>query len=36
MDYVPLFALLFIIVYAVAIVYLQVMIRKYAVGAIYR
>lgn len=36
MDYVPLFALLFVVVYAVAIVYLEVLMKKHAGGAIYR
>jgi len=36
MDYVPLFALFFIIVYAVAIVYLEILMKKHAGGAIYR
>ncbi|MGD0056586.1 MAG: hypothetical protein ABSB83_01870 [Methanomassiliicoccales archaeon] len=36
MDYVPLFALLFIVVYVVAIVYLEVIMKRHAGGAIYR
>ncbi len=36
LNYVPFFALLFIVVYAVAIVYLQVLRKKHATEAIYR
>jgi len=36
MVYVPIFALAFIIVYAVAIVYLRILMKKHAPGAIYR
>ncbi len=36
MIYVPIFALMFIVVYAVAIVYLEILMKKHAAGAIYR